>query len=221
MTRQRQRTGRPRLCGKCRGQKSELTAEQIASLEAHPVTICSCVAEAPKAKPERHARFGTYRTYNIDEAAYYCCAGFRMEFDGIVERSGCFAFDDTPAFERARNEYYSGEPVISLHKWLTVRMGIKNAQKSKMSVDENMPYASLMRKRSYARRNQEMPEVDPNTHVDVFTPTNGEAYHFISNGSIHKQIFGMNPVHVERIRLNNCFRTFEDARVMMARQKLP
>lgn len=155
-----------------------------------------------------------YKTYNLDEAAYYILMGMRWDAEA-VERAALFIFEDDEKLESLRTAFFSSDVCfVNLHKWISTRQMIKNGLKSKLMVDSSVSYGDMIKKTISSKKRITQLASKP---LNTYTPKKGEPYWYISNGTIQHAVSGSNEMHAERIRSNNSFQTQEEAKVALAR----
>lgn len=193
-------------CKKCGGAKAPFSNELINEMLDTPTLLCMCGS----------AKVGKYKTFNLNEATYLVLKGFRYGLDATMMNASCFVFDDTEELEKARKEFWTSGCKVNIHTWIGLRQEIKNSLKSQVSLEISQPL--LKRHKRIAQRAKNATEVDVNKPISTYTPNDGDAYWYASNGIVCHAIAGAHNMHKRRQQENNCFKTKEEAEIYLARR---
>lgn len=133
-----------------------------------------------------------YKTKLLDEVAFLRMKGLDYKTLRIANKNAVWVFEKTKELERHKKMFWTGSPVISLHKWLTVRQQIKFEQVA-TEIQESKEF-----------RDMERPI------------ENGKLYYYINE---HKKIckipFGNHRMHQNNIKQGNFFLTEEEAKIKL------
>lgn len=137
----------------------------------------------------------SYKTHNLDEAAYLMLRGFRCESHSKTKTSAEFIFKDA-GIDSYIKDFWTRGSLIELHSWLAVRQALKNEIKAQLYVQE---MNHLTETRGTVKDFLEDPT--------AYEPKTGEAYFYVLNGSVFHALYGNSPAHELRVRSGNCFKT--------------
>ena len=132
----------------------------------------------------------TYKTIHIDEAAYFVLKAHTYKTIKYGDLKSEWRFEHTKELETLRKQFWGGNAIINLHKWLALRTIMKVEQKRMLTVSAKNP-------------------------LDLI---NGDTYWFITpENTISNTYYGQAPIHTKRMKEGNAFRTQDEA--LKARNK--
>ena len=125
-----------------------------------------------------------YKTNHIDEASYFAIKRHKYKTIKYGELNSEWIFEHTKELETLRKQFWGGNAIVNIHKWLALRTILKTEQKRKLSVSQKNP-------------------------LDLI---NGDTYWFITpENTISSAYYGQAPVHAKRMKEGNAFRTQDEA----------
>lgn len=132
-----------------------------------------------------------YTTNLIDEATFYLIKGFEHDVVRKGQKASAWTYIRTPEFERARRMFFTGSPLVPLHKWLSIRNELKYEQLANDIIDS---------KKKSIRKDG---------------PKTGDKYYYISpiDKTIQSEFFGRNEKHQERFKSGNFYLSKEEAKL--------
>lgn len=125
-----------------------------------------------------------FSTKHIDESAYLAIKGHRYKVRRLSEFAGEWLFPFSEKLERDRKQYWSGNPMVNVHRWVSVRSIMKRELKT-----------STLYRRPIRR-------VKVNTGEMLV----GQKYYYINDSNnIIPQEWGKSPMHQERFDAGRAF----------------
>ena len=132
-----------------------------------------------------------YTTNLIDEATFYSMKGLEHCVVRKGQRASAWTYIRTPELERARKLFFTGSPLVSLHKWLSIRNELKYEQLANEII--------VTTKKKFTK---------------AVGPKTGDKYYFVDpvDKTIQSELFGRNKKHQERFDNGNFYLTKDEAR---------
>ena len=83
-----------------------------------------------------------YKTTILDEATFLAMKGHQFKSKRTGIKNSEWSFDNSPELEKIRKQFWSGNMVVSLNKWLMIRQQVKFNQMSQ-DIEKEAPKLSI------------------------------------------------------------------------------
>ena len=80
-----------------------------------------------------------YKTTHLDEASYFVQKGHKYTSIKVGDLQPKRKFEHSKELEQHRKQFWGGNAVVNLHKWLSLRQQLKHEQQRNLNSSRNNP----------------------------------------------------------------------------------